>query len=244
VTKKRAKKTKKEAQKKETAKNPKRRNQTDHERAMKTPCVREIFSALQSNWDKLTSRQAGEQLQRLEDLGCTGQGLARDLEKSETNIRKRIKEANSSDERGGWIAAMESTLAKTPDRRKEISAIEASRESKAMFQKNKKAGTVIKEKPLTKGPKDTLGAQPKEKFTTTSLISAKETAKVTDKVSEQSDQAGESASKMTLVDYSNSIRQGRIQRLIDISQSDMTRRPLTNASQLGRQGRPIPPKKD
>ena len=225
--------------KKEVGKNQKRLNKTAHQRAMTNSNVQETFSALRSNWNDLSFQQRGEQLQKLIAAKCSVRGIARDLGKPEANIRRYIAPANSPDEGGDWIATMKLTLAAETQEQTKISALEAARESVSMFQRNRKAGPLIKERCLAEDPEHSSTAQHRKKITTPTSTGAKEAPALRDVVNGQENRAERDNPKMSVVDQYNltrgSFSSDRIQRLANISET-IERRPYRDARSMDRQG--------
>src|ERR1035437_7425032 len=111
--------------KKSVGKNEKRINQTAHQRAMENPEVREALSALRARWSDLSPQQRGEQLNVLISFKCSVGGIAKELGKPATSIRRYIALANPPDAGGDWIATMERTWAEDPQEQSTMSAGEA-----------------------------------------------------------------------------------------------------------------------
>jgi len=233
--------------KKKAGKNEKRTNQTAHERALTNPRARETIGALRATWDNLTPDDRGEKLNDLIRLGCSVRGLARELDKPESTIRRYIALAHSSESGGNWIATIERTLAKKRAKEREVSRIEALRESKAMFEKNGELKPVPNDKSAANDAKHKL-SEHKTQQTRQSphpvSRGAEEPSQGNGVASEKGRRAEEPKQKIDLVEryrlQSGGVTPKRIQRLQAIVES-IAPRPYRDARSMKRQGRPLPP---
>ena len=228
---------------KKKSKKQQRRNDTPHQRAMTNPRVQQTLSALRASWNDLSPQERSEQLNKLVDSGCSLRGLSEELGIPLTTIRRYIASAHSSESGGDWIAMMETTLAKKPAKERDVSRIEAARESQAMLQRNRTAAPAIKETGQAKQERGALAAQPTKKIIARPESVATKVPPVKDDgLSGKESQVGNQRPQSPLEQW----KQGhlsnseRIQRLISLPDS-IKPRPHQNARSMGRQGRPLPP---
>lgn len=131
--------------KKKVSGNESRINQTDHQRAMTNPKVRESLMGLQNCWSLLTQRELGGQLNALIRFNCSVRGLAKELGKSETSIRRLMKLAKQPEEDSEGITVRESTSAAVPKRPSTVSTGEAVRHFPSKIPAKKIVEPVIRE---------------------------------------------------------------------------------------------------
>ena len=231
---------KKKAKRKDVGKNGQRRNDTDHQRAMTEPRVQKLLDALRVSWNDLSPQERGEQLSKLIDFGCSVRGIARELGKPESSIRRYITQANSSESGSDWSAMMERTFAKEPQEETTMSAIEAAREARSMFQSRKRKGPIVEEMQSGKDHPHSSTAPPAKKVTSPSLTRAPKRPIANPALSGKQSQAGSGEPRTSLVDNWKS-SQGQsssdsVRRLEAISNS-IEPRPFQNAKSMKRQGK-------
>ena len=230
--------------KKKADKKEKTLNVTANQRAITRPEVQEALNVLRTRWRDLSPQQRGERLNVLIGFGCSGRGIAKELGKSESNIRKYIPKANPPEEGDDWATMMESTLAKEPKKQSTKSASKDVRQKPSKIPAKKRAEPVIKETYPMQDHARTSTAQQTEKITSPSSTAVKERPVASGAKSGQENQAGENTPKTNLVDaFSNMerIREDKKLRLASIH-DQIEPRPFYDAHSLGRQGGPIPPK--
>jgi hypothetical protein len=231
--------TKKRADRKE-----KPLNQTAHQRAMSKPEVREVLNVLRTSWSDLSPQQRGEKLNVLIGFNCSRRGIAKELGKQESNIRKYIAKANPSEEGNDWATMMKSTLAKEPQKQSTKSASEDVRRIPSKIPAKKQAEPVIKETYPMQDQARTSTAQQTKKISYPSSTAVKEPPVVSAATSGLENQAGEDTPKTSKADailkaWRN--REDRRQRLASTPEQ-IQPRPFYDAHSLGRQGGPLPPK--
>ena len=231
---------KKKAKRKDVGKNEQRRNDTDHQRAMTDPRVQKLLSALRVSWNDLSPQERGEQLSKLIDVGCSVRGIARELGKPESSIRRYITQANSSESGSDWSAMMERTFAKEPQEETTMSALEAARQAGSLIPTKKGMGPVVEEIHPGKDHVHSSTAPPAKKVTSPSLTRAPKRPIANPALSGKQSQAGSGEPRTSLVDNWKS-SQGQsssdsVRRLEAISNS-IEPRPFQNAKSMKRQGK-------
>ncbi len=228
---------------KKKSKKQQRRNDTPHHRAMTNPRVQQTLSALRASWNDLSPQEKGEQLNKLVDSGCSLRGLSEELSIPLTTIRRYIALAHSSESGGDRIAIMERTTAKKPAKERDVSRIEAARESQAMFQRNRKPESAIKQTGEAKKLQGASAAPPTKKIITSPAPVATKVPPIKDDgLSGKESRVEDQRPKSLLEQWKQghpSYSEG-IQRLISLPDS-IEPRPHQNARSMGRQGRPLPP---
>ncbi len=236
--------TKKKGKRKDVSKSKQCRNDARHQRAMTDPRVQRLLSALRANWNDQIPQENGAPLKKLKDLGCPVRGIARELGKPASSIRRYIKHANSSESRSAWVAMMERTVAKEPEEETTMSAIEAARQAGALIPRKKGLGPVIEETHSEKDHVHSSTAPPAKKVTSPALTRAQELRAMNPDQSGKQIQAGSGEPRMSLVDaYKLSKGQSisdSVRRLEAIPDS-IEPRPFQNARSMKRQGKPLPP---
>ena len=231
---------KKKAKRKDVGKNEQRRNDTDHQRAMTEPRVQKLLSALRVSWNDLSPQERGEQLSKLIDFGCSVRGIARELGKPESSIRRYIAQANSSESGSDWIAMMELTLAKEPEEETTMSALEAARQAGSLIPRKKGMGPVVEEMHPGKDHVHSPTTPPAKNVTSPSLTRAQELPAMNPDLSGKQSQTESGEPGMSLVDiYKSSQGQSisdSVRRLEAISNS-IEPRPFQNAKSMKRQGK-------
>jgi hypothetical protein len=221
----------------------KKRNQTAHQRAMANPKIREAVSALQSNWDDLSPGQLGEQLQRLVYAECSVKGLARDLGKPESNLRRHIELVNPSRSRSDSKAEIKRTSAKEPEKRSVTSSLKAAIESRNMFFKKKAIAPAVQKPDPPNEPQHPAMAQRAKMISNPASIVTKAPLVVVDGLARQESPAEEERPPMSPLESYNSATpslQERMQQLASLPDS-IPSRPFRDARSMKRQGRPLPP---
>jgi hypothetical protein len=229
---------------KKVGKNEKRVNQTAHQHAMTRPEVREALIGLRACWSILTPRQLGEQLNELVGFECSVRGIAKELGKPETSIRRFITLAKQPEKDSNWIAMRERTCAEVPKEPSTMSAGEAVCHFPSKIPAKEIVGHVINETCPAQDHAHTSTAQQTKKITFPLSTRVKEPPVVNCAMSRQEHQVGEDTPKTSLVDaYMNrrQILDDKIQRLVAIPEQ-IKPRPIWNASSMKRQGKPVPPK--
>lgn len=94
---------------------------------------------------QLVIPELGEKLRELVELNCSVRGIAEALGIPPTTLRRNIASANSSNSRTDSKAKIEPTPAKSPKEQARLSALEASRQSKSAFQRNRASRPAIEE---------------------------------------------------------------------------------------------------
>ncbi|WP_348261359.1 hypothetical protein P8935_16335 [Telmatobacter sp. DSM 110680] len=228
----------KKASKREKAK---RVNNTAHQRALENPETQAALSDLRERWNDISAKKRGEQLLRLIGFGCSVRGIADDLVKPASNIRRDIALANSPEPESGWIELMNSTIAKRPPKqKKELSRLDASREARMPPKKK----SFIKRMHPAKEDLPSLTIQQPQKVISPLSTSIKARPLVNRASSNQQSQSAEHESKPDLVAQYSKLRERQInpeaiRRLDEIINSTDTR-PIRNARSMTRQGKPSP----
>jgi hypothetical protein len=218
-------------------------NQTAHQQAMKNPKTQAAFSALRERWDGMSAEQRGEQLIGLVGFKCSVRGIADELGKPETTIRRNIERAKSPETSSAWIAMMERTLAKGPLTQKTKSAREVAGCKPSEIPAKRGAQPVIQEMSPVKDDVHSSTTQQTKRITSSSSTSAQVRPVMNQTLSDKESRPGEHEPKTRLVDLSISreqIIQDKIQRLAAIPDS-IQPRPFRDARSMQRQGRPLPP---
>jgi hypothetical protein len=224
--------------KKKVGKTKKRINQTAHQRAMKIPEVQETLNALRARWNDLSPQQRGEQLNVLIGFKCSEDGIAKELGKPATSIRRYIKEAG-----GDWFSIMERTWAEDPQEESTMCTGNVACRFPPKIPAKKIVSPVKNETCPAQDHAHTSTAEQTKKNTSPVSTKVKEPLVVNGPVSRQEDQVRGATPKTSLVDaYMNSeqIRANNIQRLAAISEQ-IKPRPIPNARSMKRQGKPEPP---
>jgi hypothetical protein len=228
--------------KKKTGDNKKRRNLTAHDRAMTDPQVQEVFRVLQSNWNKLTppeKGEQGEQLQKLVDSGCSVRGLERNLGEPASNIRRYMAQAKGSDQRSGRIANIST---KKPTRQNTLSVLEAARESQAMFQRNRTVGPALKETGWGKKPQGASVAQPTKKMIAgPASVATRVEPVIDDGLGGKENRVEEGQRSKSLIHQWKLGHPDNSERIQLLASMTIEPRPFRDARSMKRQGRPLPP---
>jgi hypothetical protein len=180
--------------KKSVGKNEKRINQTAHQRAMESPEVREALSALRARWSDLSPQQRGEQLNVLIGFKCSINGIAEELGKSATSIRRYVAEAGDD-----WITTMENAWAEDPEEQSTRGADQYPCHFPSKIPAKKIVGPVINETCPAQDHAHTSTAQKAKKITSPLSTRVKEPPVVNSAMSRQEDQVGEDIPKTSLV---------------------------------------------
>lgn len=213
-------------------------NETANQRAMTRPEVREALNVLRTSWSDLSSQQRGEKINVLIGFKCSRRGIAKELGKQESNIRKYIAKANPSEKGDDWATMMKSTLVKEPQKQSAKSASEDVRRIPSKTPANKKAEPIIKKTYPTQDHARASTAQQTKKITYPSLTAVKEPPVVSSASSGQENRLGEDGPGETITGAILKAwqdRQDRLKRLASISE-EIKPRPLYDARSLGRQG--------
>jgi hypothetical protein len=230
--------------KKKADKKEKTLNVTANQRAITRPEVQEALNVLRTRWRDLSPQQRGERLNVLIGFGCSGHGIAKELGKSESNIRKYIPKDNPPEEGNDWATMMKSTLAKEPKKQSTKSASEDVRQIPSKIPAKKRAEPVIKETYPMQDHARTSTAQQTKKITRPSSTPVKALPVLSAATSGQENQAGKDNPQKRNADAilkTWQTRQDRLQGLASIHEQ-IKRRPHYDAYSIGRQGGPIPPK--
>jgi hypothetical protein len=225
--------------KKSVGKNEKRINQTAHQRAMESPEVREALSALRARWSDLSPQQRGEQLNVLIGFKCSINGIAEELGKSATSIRRYVAEAGDD-----WITTMENAWAEDPEEQSTRGADQYPCHFPSKIPAKKIVGPVINETCPAQDHAHTTTAQKAKKITSPLSTRVKEPPVVNSAMSRQEDQVGEDIPKTSLVNAymrRGQIIDDKIQRLAAIPEQ-IKPRPILSPTSMKRQGKPVPPK--
>jgi hypothetical protein len=102
------------------------RNMTRHRQIAKRRDVGVKISTLAKQWNKINPIQRGESLCELVDLGCSRRGLAKDLRKSETSVRRHMTLAQ--------LPQMDRDAVKNGKSAKVILALKAERDRRRQIQ--------------------------------------------------------------------------------------------------------------
>jgi IS30 family transposase len=215
-------------------------NETAHQRAMKNPKTQAVFRALQERWDGMSAAQQGEQLIESISLKCSVRGIADELGKPESTIRRYIRLSKSTETSSGWNARMERTLAKGPLTQKTKSAREVAGCEPSEIPAKKGARPVIQEMSPVKDDVHLSTTQQTKRITSSSSTSAQVRPVMNQTLSEKESRPGEHEPKTNLVDLYMSRGLAKIQRLAAIADS-IQPRPFRDARSMQRQGRPLPP---
>jgi len=224
--------------KKKVGKTKKRTNQTAHQRAMKIPEVQETLKALRARWNDLSSQQRGEQLNVLIGFKCSQDGIARELGKPATSIRRYINEAG-----GDWFSTMERTWAEDPQEESTMCTGNVACRFPPKIPAKKIVESVTNETSPAQDHAHISTAEQTKKIIPPFSTRVKEPPVENGAMSRQENQVGEGAPKTSMVDaYMNSkrIHDDKIQRLETIP-DQIESRPLRTARSMKRQGRPEPP---
>ena len=224
--------------KKEDGKGTTHRNLTAHERAIKSPKVREAVSKLRSGWDGLSSLDRGQQLTKLTELNCSERGLAVELRKPPSTLRRYIALVTKStiDSK----AATGDAIAKKTKAQSATSTLEAARQSKSMFQKVGALNTLSHAKALQLNSK----AQPAEGTASPVPIAPKAPSNAKSVLNRAGEPTELDFSKLSLHDqylYTQGITTTEKRRQFDEDEKRRVRRLFGSASLMKRQGRPLPP---
>ena len=225
--------------KKSVGKNEKRINQTAHQRAMENPEVREALSALRAHWSDLSPQQRGEQLNVLISFKCSVNGIAKELGKPATNLRRYMEKAG-----GDWITPMENAWADDPQEQSTRGADQYPCHFPPRIPAWKIVGPVINETCPAQDHPHTSTAQQTKKITSPLSTRGKESPLVNNAMSRQKVQVGEDTPKTSQVDAYMSrgqIIDDKIQRLAAIPEQ-IKPRPIWTPTSMKRQGKPVPPK--
>ncbi|HKF49356.1 MAG TPA: hypothetical protein VKB38_18500 [Terracidiphilus sp.] len=223
----------------------KRSNQTGHQRAITDPKVVDALNALRGSWSDLSPQQRGEQLSALIDRKCSVRGLAKELGKPESSLRRYMAEANSTESDGGWATMMRRTLAKGPVAPNAPGAPKNSgNRISEILQAKKGTKAVVKDKPNVEDRVHLpTTPQTKNRVSPPSATAQGQPIENSGLGGTQS-QAGNGGPRISLVDqYRFSRGQGisdKMQRLAEVADS-IQPRPFRNARSLKRQGKPSPP---
>ena len=223
--------------KKSVGKNEKRINQTAHQRAMESPEVREALSALRARWSDLSPQQRGEQLNVLIGFKCSINGIAEELGKSATNLRRYMEKAG-----GDWITTMENAWAEDPEEQSTRGADQYPCHFPSKIPAKKIVGPVINETCPAQDHAHTSTAQKAKKITSPLSTRVKEPPVVNSAMSRQEDQVGEDIPKTSLVNAymrRGQIIDDKIQRLAAIPEQ-IKPRPILSPTSKKRQGKPKP----
>ncbi len=218
-------------------------NQTAHRRAMKNSKTNAAFSALRERWDDMSAEQRGEQIIELISLKCSVRGIADELGKPPTTIRRYIGSAKSSETNSGWIGRMERTLAKKPPTPKTKSVHEVADCKRSEIPAEKGPRSVIKEMAPVKNDVHSSTTQQTKRITASSSTSAQVRPVVNHASSDKESRPGEHEPKTRpagIYESSRQIAEAKRQRLAAIPDSIGTR-PYRDARSMPRQGRPLPP---
>jgi hypothetical protein len=228
----------------EVGKSKRRRNQTAHERAMTDPKVREAVSNLKSDWDLLSPLQRGKQLNKLVDLTCSERGLAEELRKPPTTIRRYMELAASSESRSDSKAEMGDANAKKTKVQSATNALESARESKPLFQKTGTRGAAIKISSQAKATQINPKIQSAKGIAHTASIAPKQPPTVKGVVKKQEEPTRQIVGETSLVDQylrmKGIITPEQRRQLVE-DEKKRKRRLLGSARLMKRQGLPLPP---
>jgi hypothetical protein len=217
-------------------------NQTAHRRAMKNSKTEAAFSSLRERWDGMSDEQRGEQLIELIGLKCSVRGLADDLGKPESTIRRYIRLAKSTQTNRGWIARLERTLAKGPLTQKTTSARELADCKPSETPSKKAPQSVIKEMYPVKNDVHSSTTQQTKRIISSSSTSAQVRPVINQASSEKESRPGVHEPRARPIDLYFSrmqITQDKIQRLAAIPDS-IEARPYRDAKSIKRQGKSSP----
>lgn len=221
----------------------KRSNETAHQRAMTDPKVREAMATLGSNWKLLSQQELGAKLSELVELNCSVRGIAEASKIPASTIRRRIASVASLKSLSGRNTELVRTLGKISGMRSPKSAIEAARESNAMFQKNRPVAPEIEQKFPAKSSQHPRKLKPPESSVGTPSVATKVPVTAEGKLGGRKRRSDEELPKMSLVDqYRLGQLSGPEVRRVFASQPKLLeRRPFRDISSMKRQGRPVPP---
>jgi hypothetical protein len=218
-------------------------NDTANQRAMKNPKAQAILSALRKGWDGMSPEQLGEQVIELIRLKCSVRGIADELGKAESTVRRKVDSAKSAGTNSGWIRMLERTLAKKPLKPKAKSArkVPGCKPSVAPAEKGPRAA--IKKVCPVKNDVHSSTVQQIKRTASSSSTSAQVHRVVNHASSDKESLPGEQEPKANLVElYMNRDQSNldKIQQLAGIADS-IAPRPYRDARSMERQGRPLPP---
>lgn len=219
-----------------------RRNDTAHQRAMAYPNVQEAYSALRSNWNKLSLPQRGEQLQKLIDFGCSVRGVADDLGKKDTTLRRYIAQANSAGEGIDWSAMLEHTLAKEPQKEDITRARAAVIDMPHKIPAKQVAGPSKEQCPMQDHAQPSKAQQTK-KLIASSSKRAEEPPPAIGAVTGQEDRAGQDAPRPSPLEQYKLRHPSLSERIRLLAEMPklIEARPYRDARSMKRQGKPLPP---
>lgn len=219
-------------------------NNTAHQRAMSNPKVHEILNILRFGLKKLSPRERDEQLNKLDDLGCSIRGIAKELKIPASSLRRSRSSLKSMDSESDWIQLMEGTLAKTPHDEPERSRFQAVREARSAISSRKLMDPVKNLKPPTPVRAFSTSGQRAMRITAPQSAPVKVPRKLENEESalrEASEHARTEKPPIDLVDRYMELKvqipQEKIRRLAEIAESVGTR-PYRDARSMKRQGTP------
>ena len=222
-------------------------NQTAHQQAMANPQAQKALSVLRDDWNGLSPEQLGERLNELIGLGCSARGIAKELGKPETSIRRYIALANQPEPGSDWITMLERTLATGFPTQSAKNTREAADCKPSRIPTKKGARPIVKETSSVKDHVQSSRTPQAKKVATPPSTRAQERPILDRVASEKQSQPGVGEPGMSPLElYKLSKGQSledRMRRLAAISDS-IKPRPFRNAHSMQRQGRPLPPKDD
>lgn len=216
---------------------PKRHNLTGHDRAMTDAEVKNAFGALKSSLNSLSGEEQGNRFRKLVDSGCSIRGLGRDLGIPPTTVKRYMKLAETLEANSDWSVMLDTLAPCDTTEETKLSSIEAARESKAEFERNK--AMMLANAHQAKVPPASKTGPPNNSRITSK--SAKESHTVNDR-SYEKEISAEDPPKKNLSEQFMQARQNGHGRLRVLVSMDVEPRPIRNAHSLKRQGRPLPPK--
>lgn len=224
-------------------KNEKSLHQTARQLAMATSEAREALMFLRVHWDKLSPLQRGKQLDVLIGFKCSVRGIAAELQKPATSIRRYIALANPAKAGSNWIEEMQRTWAEEPEDQSEMNVGEDARQIPSGIPTETTVRSVTKEVLPAQNHALTSTAQQTKKTSSPLSTKVKQPPVVNGATSGQENRAGEDTRITRLVDaYMNrgQVIDDNMQRLARLSE-EIVKRPLTSARLMKRQGRALPP---
>lgn len=216
-------------------------NQTAHQRAMTNPKTQAILTALRKGWDGMSPEQLGKQVIELISLECSVRGIADELGRPATTIRRCIGSAKSSETSRGRSATMKRAVAKESLTQKTKSAREVAGCKSSETPAKQEAPSPIKEISSVRDDAHSSTTQQTERITTSSSTRAQVRPDVNQTLSDEESRPGEHEAKTRPVGPSVSSEktiQARMQRLADLAAEPMQPRPIWNANSMRRHGKP------
>jgi hypothetical protein len=192
----------------------------------------------------LNQQELGEKLSNLIELNCSIRGIAEELNKPPTTIRRQMDLVQPSRNRRDSRTAKGRTFAQEPSKQVTMSAIEASQASKAMFQRNRALGLGIVKTEAGKEPQHALKAQSTTRVATPASITSQEPPACNEGLGRKESRTQEGGPTLTPIEKYNLAQSNMAERIgrLESLPDQIPPRPRWDARSMQRQGKPSPAK--